>query len=194
MPYIVEINSSYHPGPNWSTFQQVDGISLMFPPELNSIDALFGISGVVEDMSLVNFALRAQFDHVLDDASHEHFMFDAGRPIVSEEFKQMVERIEPGRHQFKEMPLFDFWGQPFVSTTFYMMNIVGIINNANTDMTSFRRPFQLHPDQEFGHLMCFESRGTQYFASDQLAEAWIELCGPVHRMEFHRMSEPLTRL
>jgi hypothetical protein len=194
MPYIVEINSSYHPGPNWSTFHGVDPASLEYVPDVAFLDQSYGLKGLAEDISVFYHAYRAQFDHILDDAAHEHFMFAGNVPIVSEEFRQMIERIEPDHHQFKQVRLYDYWGKPFEGTAFYIMNVIGMIKNANMDMAMHYQPFQLYPDQEFGHLMRFESRSSKYFASDVLANAWNALCGPKHRMEFHWMSEASTRL
>lgn len=188
MPYIADTNPSHYPSLNWSTFQKVDPGSLQVVPNIKFLDQRYGLKGTPEDMSVFYHAYRAQFDHVLQDSAREHFMIHGGIPIVSDEFRQAIEHIEPSHHQFKQVQLYDYWGQPFEGTAFYLMNVVGIIKNANMDWDARRFPFELFPDQKFGHLMRFELK-SEFYASDQFAEAWMELNRKGQHMEFRAMNE-----
>jgi hypothetical protein len=193
MPYIVDSNASYNPSPNWSTFVPVEPDTLEFNPAGSSYDYSQAKQGVVIDMSALHHAFRAQFDNELLETAKEDFMLSYEGPIVSDDFRQTIERIEPSHHQFKQVRLYDYWGQPFEGTAFYLMNIVGIIKNANMDWDARRFPFELFPDQEFGHLMRFELK-SEFYASDQLAEAWMELNRRGQHMEFRLMSENYANL
>ena len=192
MPYIVKTNYNHHPGPNWSTFQEVDPTLLKVVPNIKFLDQRYGLKGAPEDMSVFYHSYRAQFDHELQVSAHEHFMLYGGIPIVSVEFMMMVQEIEPDHHQFKQVRLYDFWGNPFEDTAFYLMNIVGLIKNANMNWDEHRLPFQFFRDQQFGQLMRFES-GSEFYASDRFAEAWIDLCGSESQVVFFQIPEPQAK-
>jgi hypothetical protein len=192
MPYIVKTNYNHHPGPNWSTFVPVEPDTLEFNPAGSSYDYSQAKQGVVIDMSPLHHVFKAQFDHELVDSAKEDFMLTYDGPIVSDDFMKMIERIEPSHHQFKQVRLCDYWGQPFEDTAFYLMNIVGLIKNANMNWDEHRLPFQFFRDQQFGQLMRFES-GSEFYASDRFAEAWIDLCGSESQVVFFQIPEPQAR-